>query len=380
MHEQIEFQFIEAKAGKSCHKCGEDIVGKAISQIYCSKECREEVWCKDSRCRANRRPVKGGKRKACPHCGEDVVGRASKVYCSNKCYNAAQSKAALEKRIKDLGDRFCPVCEKDVVGPAGKVYCSKKCRKAAKNKARCEKRAEARVVKSCRQCGEDFVGKGDKVYCSVECRDTYWQQAKREERIKARVNKACRRCGKDVIGPANKVYCSGECRDAAKREKQIKARVAKECRHCGNDFVGAATRVYCSKKCRKKARRRAERGTDAYKAQKARWRKGWKKRHPAKAKERSKANKHRRRARLKNNGIEDTSDYRARMTHPLVRQVCFYCGTDCTGAFHWDHRIPIAAGGPDAEWNLVIACPPCNLKKGSKVPKTLFAEEIFNEP
>ena len=74
MHEQIEFQFIEAKAGKSCHKCGEDIVGKAISQIYCSKECREEVWCKDSRCRANRRPVKGGKRKACLIAGRTLWG------------------------------------------------------------------------------------------------------------------------------------------------------------------------------------------------------------------------------------------------------------------------------------------------------------------
>lgn len=231
MHEQIEFQFIEDKAGKACHKCGEDIVGKAISQIYCSKECREGVWRKDSRRRANKKPIKDRNGKTCPTCGKEVVGHATKVYCSKKC--------------------------------------SKKARRGT---------------------------------------DAYKAQ-------KARWRKSW------------------------KRRNPAKA-----------------------------------------KAQKAKWRKGWESRNPVKAREQSKARKHRRRARLKNNGIEDTSDYRARMTHPLVRQVCFYCGKDCTGNFHWDHRIPIAAGGPDAEWNLVISCPPCNLKKGAKVPKTLFAEEIFKEP
>jgi len=182
----------------------------------------------------------------------------------------------------------------------------------------------------------------------------------------------------------------------------IEDKQGRSCPICGGEVAGKASKVYCSEKCKNSAWREAnpERGkelnkewrkanSEKVKAENKKWRKAnpekckkalrkWQKANPEKCKEYC----HRRRARLKGNGIEDTSDFRARMTHPLVRQVCFYCGKDCTssGDWHWDHRIPISAGGPDAEWNLVIACVSCNLKKGSKYPKTLFAEEIFNEP
>jgi len=168
----------------------------------------------------------------------------------------------------------------------------------------------------------------------------------------------------------------------------IKDKAGRTCPTCGKDVVGRADKVHCSKRCKTVAWR--ESNPEKHKESARKSHKKWKKANPGKVKEsdkrwkqanpeKRKAQKHRRRARLKGNGIEDTSDYRARMTNPLVRQVCFYCGADCTGEFHWDHRIPLAAGGPDAEWNLVIACPSCNLIKGAKVPKTLFAEEIFNE-
>jgi 5-methylcytosine-specific restriction endonuclease McrA len=47
---------------------------------------------------------------------------------------------------------------------------------------------------------------------------------------------------------------------------------------------------------------------------------------------------------------------------------CFYCEIDCEESFHVDHWKPLAAGGPHALHNLVIACPPCNLSKGAKDP------------
>lgn len=42
---------------------------------------------------------------------------------------------------------------------------------------------------------------------------------------------------------------------------------------------------------------------------------------------------------------------------------CAYCSNPFE---HWDHQLPIARGGADCMTNLVPACAPCNLSKGSK--------------
>lgn len=53
------------------------------------------------------------------------------------------------------------------------------------------------------------------------------------------------------------------------------------------------------------------------------------------------------------------------------RGCCFYCGR----ALPWDdnertmdHVIPKSKGGPHRTWNLVLACSPCNRKKGDTDP------------
>ena len=46
-------------------------------------------------------------------------------------------------------------------------------------------------------------------------------------------------------------------------------------------------------------------------------------------------------------------------------QRCAYCGT-IDGPFHFDHIFPVARGGSDEATNLVLACVPCNMSKGSK--------------
>jgi 5-methylcytosine-specific restriction endonuclease McrA len=33
-----------------------------------------------------------------------------------------------------------------------------------------------------------------------------------------------------------------------------------------------------------------------------------------------------------------------------------------------DHKIPLCRGGSHSEDNLAVACTPCNLRKGSKLP------------
>lgn len=48
---------------------------------------------------------------------------------------------------------------------------------------------------------------------------------------------------------------------------------------------------------------------------------------------------------------------------------CEYCGLSQSGqeaAFHIDHIIPRAAGGPTVSENLALACVSCSLRKGAR--------------
>lgn len=47
---------------------------------------------------------------------------------------------------------------------------------------------------------------------------------------------------------------------------------------------------------------------------------------------------------------------------------CYYCDCELNGKYETDHVIPISRGGSDGMENIVIACPPCNLSKGDKLP------------
>jgi len=50
----------------------------------------------------------------------------------------------------------------------------------------------------------------------------------------------------------------------------------------------------------------------------------------------------------------------------IHRGACAHCDTPLIGRdFHWDHVVPLSRGGSHGEGNLVPACAPCNLSKGS---------------
>jgi len=49
------------------------------------------------------------------------------------------------------------------------------------------------------------------------------------------------------------------------------------------------------------------------------------------------------------------------------RYACTYCGSD--KRLEGDHILPLSRGGSNAFENLVTACKPCNLAKGSKTPE-----------
>jgi len=61
---------------------------------------------------------------------------------------------------------------------------------------------------------------------------------------------------------------------------------------------------------------------------------------------------------------------------------CTYCGKSIRFSdADIDHIWPRAKGGPDAEWNLVIACQSCNRSKGSKIDGRViqgFATKIID--
>jgi hypothetical protein len=46
------------------------------------------------------------------------------------------------------------------------------------------------------------------------------------------------------------------------------------------------------------------------------------------------------------------------------RDTCRYCG-DIVGPFEIDHVVPVAMGGTNRRGNLVLACRPCNSRKGT---------------
>lgn len=48
-------------------------------------------------------------------------------------------------------------------------------------------------------------------------------------------------------------------------------------------------------------------------------------------------------------------------------RVCQYCGGVDAPVYHVEHVIPRIMGGPAQPYNLVVACRPCNLRKGRRV-------------
>ena len=190
----------------------------------------------------------------------------------------------------------------------------------------------------------------------------------------------CPECGGEVAGRSTKVYCSGRCQNAAQSRRWRQAYPEQKREVCRR------WQRANPEKSREAAKKWRQANPEKHREISKRWQqanpemsreksKRWQRANP----EKRKAHDHRRRAKKKANGVEPTGEYRASMTAPLTRQVCHYCGTDCTGNHHWDHHIPISAGGPEAPWNLVIACPTCNLRKKAKLPTSIFCEEIFKE-
>lgn len=70
----------------------------------------------------------------------------------------------------------------------------------------------------------------------------------------------------------------------------------------------------------------------------------------------------------------------ARWRDIWVGKSCHYCSAPAEGV---DHVIPRALGGPNAQWNLMPACGPCNQSKAAQWPPTCscsrctFIESVY---
>jgi len=76
---------------------------------------------------------------------------------------------------------------------------------------------------------------------------------------------------------------------------------------------------------------------------------------------------HNRRIRMLSGGgrytIEDAQQQFANQ-----RGLCWWCSKSLQDGFHIDHYVPLAKGGSNGRENIVISCPTCNKKKGTKLP------------
>lgn len=74
---------------------------------------------------------------------------------------------------------------------------------------------------------------------------------------------------------------------------------------------------------------------------------------------------HRRARRAREAAVEHEPYTRAEV-RALTEGICYLCFIDLQPGWHIDHVRPLVLGGPDKLSNVLPACPPCNLAKGSK--------------
>lgn len=72
------------------------------------------------------------------------------------------------------------------------------------------------------------------------------------------------------------------------------------------------------------------------------------------------------------------SVYRQILFDEFEMDTCFYCGKKVSKEnVHVDHFIPWSFIKDDNLWNLVLACPKCNLKKNDKMPEKQYLDALI---
>ena len=77
---------------------------------------------------------------------------------------------------------------------------------------------------------------------------------------------------------------------------------------------------------------------------------------------------------------ENLSVYRKILFEEFENERCFYCGKKLSNdgqKVHVDHFVPRAFIKDDKMWNLVLACPTCNLQKNDKLAAGIYMEKLL---
>ena len=77
---------------------------------------------------------------------------------------------------------------------------------------------------------------------------------------------------------------------------------------------------------------------------------------------------------------ENLSIYRRILFEEFENESCFYCGKKLSNngqKIHVDHFVPRAFIKDDKMWNLVLACPTCNLQKNDKLASIIYLEKLL---
>lgn len=78
---------------------------------------------------------------------------------------------------------------------------------------------------------------------------------------------------------------------------------------------------------------------------------------------------------------ENLSVYRRILFEEFENASCFYCGKKLSNdgqKVHVDHFVPRAFIKDDKMWNLVLACPTCNLQKNDKLASISYLEKLLD--
>ena len=78
---------------------------------------------------------------------------------------------------------------------------------------------------------------------------------------------------------------------------------------------------------------------------------------------------------------ENLSIYRRILFEEFENESCFYCGKKLSNdgqKVHVDHFVPRAFIKDDKMWNLVLACPACNLQKNDKLASIIYLEKLLD--
>ena len=83
----------------------------------------------------------------------------------------------------------------------------------------------------------------------------------------------------------------------------------------------------------------------------------------------------------KSSGRENLSIYRRILFEEFENEKCFYCDKKLSNdrqKVHVDHFVPRAFIKDDKMWNLVLACPTCNLHKNDKLAAIIYLEKLLD--